>query len=77
MARLRLIKLSDAEIGHLLTLIEWNEQSSYYYGNKQLFVERSDRIKDKLKLIDTGEEIIFCDKNGKEITKAKHEADLC
>tara|TARA_R110001606_G_scaffold186472_1_gene334005 strand:- start:80 stop:232 length:153 start_codon:yes stop_codon:yes gene_type:complete len=43
------VKLTDAEINHLLTLIQWNEAEGTYYGNKEQYNKRIEVIKNKLK----------------------------
>jgi hypothetical protein len=45
------IKLSVAEISHILTLIESNEREGSYYSPKDHYWRRSDRIKRKLQEI--------------------------
>ena len=40
--------LTKAEISHLLYLIEVNERDEWYYGNKEQYWKRSERIKEKL-----------------------------
>lgn len=42
------LKLTQAEITHLLTLIYWNNLNGTYYGNRAHYVKRSNRIRAKI-----------------------------
>ncbi len=42
------MKLTLAEINHLLCLIDDNEREGNYWGNKQHYWKRSERLKQKL-----------------------------
>lgn len=44
------IKLSSAEIGHVLNLIENNDLDVIYYGDPRQYWTRSERIKSKLEI---------------------------
>jgi hypothetical protein len=46
--KIRTVKLTKAEIGHILTLISVNDREGWYYGNKEQYRKRSERIKYKL-----------------------------
>jgi len=43
------LKLSKAEIKHILSLIEVNERDGWYYSPKGQYWDRSNKIKRKLK----------------------------
>jgi hypothetical protein len=42
------VKLTEAEVNHILTLIDNNEQEGFYYGNKKHWEKRSEKIKELL-----------------------------
>lgn len=42
------IKLTTAEINHILTLISMNEKDRWVYGNTEQYWKRLNKIKDKL-----------------------------
>ena len=46
--KIRTVKLTKSEIGHILTLISVNDREGWYYGNKEQYRKRSERIKYKL-----------------------------
>lgn len=43
------MKFTNAEINHLLSLIEANERDGWYYAPRDQYWKRSERIKAKLK----------------------------
>ncbi len=45
---MRVIKLSQAEINHLLSLIEVCEREGWYYGNLIHFKNRMNKLKEKI-----------------------------
>jgi hypothetical protein len=44
------IKLDYSDISHILALIQNNEDEGWYYGVKDHYWKRSERIKSKLKI---------------------------
>lgn len=45
-----IVKLDYSEISQLLTLIQQNEEEGCYYGPKNQYWKRSERIKSRLKI---------------------------
>ncbi|WP_299526017.1 hypothetical protein [uncultured Lutibacter sp.] len=43
-------QFTKAEVNHLLGLLEINEREGFYFGNKQHYFNRHDKIKNKLKI---------------------------
>lgn len=43
------IKLTDSGVNHLLSLIEYSEREGMYWGNKEQWVKRTEKLKDILK----------------------------
>lgn len=57
------LKFTKAEIHHLQSLIEVNEREGWYYGNKDQYWKRSNRIKEKLSNLTTSEPSKSCGHN--------------
>ena len=45
---IRTVKLTTSEIDHIFNLIKNNEEEGCYYGNREQYWNRSQRIKEKL-----------------------------
>lgn len=54
------ISFSESELSHILTLISENHREGWYYGPRDQYWKRSDRIKEKI--IKTQ----FCENNDSE-----------
>lgn len=48
--KLKVIKLTESEIDHLVNLIKMNEEEGSYYGYVKHYWSRSKRIRDKLEM---------------------------
>ena len=48
MGSTRKVSLTDTERNHLLSLLEWNERDGIYYGNKDYYWRRHQKLIEKL-----------------------------
>lgn len=51
MSREKVVKLTEVEANFILTLIENNENEGWYYGNKEQYFKRLERVKAKLEKV--------------------------
>jgi hypothetical protein len=43
-----LLRMNISDLNHILSLIDSNEREGWYYGNKDQYWRRSDRIKEHI-----------------------------